>query len=140
MRPVTGQKHQLRVHCSTELGCAIVGDGKYGAKLSSSSAAAAAAAAAAVAPLSSTIRSSWQQQRADADARNGDDDGDFTPMLLHAHSLSLPASALRHDAAADAAAGGASQRNNVVMRAAVPSWFKEACAMIGVPPDDTLVV
>jgi 23S rRNA pseudouridine955/2504/2580 synthase len=27
--PVTGRKHQLRVHCATGLGCPIIGDGKY---------------------------------------------------------------------------------------------------------------
>jgi len=28
--PVTGRKHQLRVHCATALGCPILGDFKYG--------------------------------------------------------------------------------------------------------------
>ena len=29
LRPKTGRKHQLRLHCSGALGCAIVGDDKY---------------------------------------------------------------------------------------------------------------
>lgn len=29
--PITGRTHQLRVHCSTGLGCSILGDTKYGA-------------------------------------------------------------------------------------------------------------
>ncbi|KAJ0405607.1 hypothetical protein P43SY_007708 [Pythium insidiosum] len=30
LRPVTGRKHQLRVHCATALGAPIVGDARYG--------------------------------------------------------------------------------------------------------------
>jgi 23S rRNA-/tRNA-specific pseudouridylate synthase len=30
LKPVTGRKHQLRVHCATGLGTPIVGDAKYG--------------------------------------------------------------------------------------------------------------
>ncbi|MDR1266958.1 MAG: RluA family pseudouridine synthase [Holosporales bacterium] len=30
LRPKTGRRHQLRVHCATVLGCPIVGDKKYG--------------------------------------------------------------------------------------------------------------
>ena len=32
LRPRTGRKHQLRVHCAQELGTPIVGDAKYGGR------------------------------------------------------------------------------------------------------------
>jgi 23S rRNA pseudouridine955/2504/2580 synthase len=74
LRPQTGRKHQLRLHCARGLGAPIVGDERYGEVRSPAQAAALAEAAAAAAG-------------AGVAGSGGGDGGSSPPLFLHCRRL-----------------------------------------------------
>lgn len=128
LSPVTGRKHQLRVHCADILRCPIIGDRKYGTEES-------------MAPrgLLEVL-----QRRSEETASETETDRAM-PLMLHARSIVLPfpktsgispASALglsasRRAGSVEAVADPSSAGSRVRITAPLPDAFFQLCRYFG---------
>ena len=126
LRPVTGRKHQLRLHCLHGLGAAILGDRKYAALRSPAQQAPLAAlqqrlAAAAAAKSSSSV--------------SGDDyGGGWPPLFLHCRQLEVRRPVSSGLLASKRSAAAASV--TTVVTAPLPAAWQELLALQGWPLPD----